>query len=231
MRLIDMLAGAPGNDGPKDNLSGVKLVVEPSIGLLEIIDDFRARGGETREAALLACAALGAVSKKVVGGIFDALTGGRGSKPSSGDELAAEKAELDAKQLVLTKALAKKEALEEAARACDEVAKSVENWTLDENNQDSSSHVDVAVSCAHAVMELMVRVVEEVDEAFKKLPAPSPDFKRVVGSAAQRECHYSHMEGRDGRDCRKVLTHEIDWSKWCASCVCRHALPEIWGSA
>lgn len=223
-----MLAGTPGGD-PKDEPSGVKLVVEPSAGLLGIIDDFRQRNGETRETALLACAALGAVSKKVVGGFFGALFGG-GDQPRSDEDFAARKAELDAKQLVLTKALAKKEALEDAAKECDKIARSTENWTLGESNQDSSHHAEVAVSCAEAIRELKDRVAGEVDEAFKKLPAPEVDFKRVVGSAAQRECHYSDLEGRDGRDCRKVLKHEIDWPKWCAACVCKHALPETWGT-
>lgn len=294
MKLIDLFSGTPGDD-PKDTPSGVKLVVEPSAGLLEIVDDFRKHGGQTREAALLSCAALGAVSKKVVGGIFDALTGGGSSKPRSDDDFAARKAELDAKQLVLTKALAKKEALEEAVEACEKVV----TETL-EKDPGSLAHTGVAISCANAMRDLQRRVVEEVDEAFKKLPTspdlgranrgdvleeaaracdkiaaefqkqtgslrrqtgideegvraliatrqgelvanacgkavrglnttspPLVDFKRVVGSAAQRECHYAEP---DADHCRKRFLHEIDWPKWCAACVCKHALPETWGT-
>lgn len=219
MKLVDLFAGTPGDD-PKDRPSGVKLVVEPSAGLLEIVDNFREHGGQTREAALLACAALGAVSKKVVGGIFDALTGGGSSKPRSDEDFATEKADLDARQLVLTKALAKKEALEEARKACDKIGTEISGST--------GSPCVPALLCEGAVLRIKQRVAEEVDEAFKKAPTVV-DFKRVVGSAAQRECHYKDQNA--GVACRTKFVDEERWHRWCAACVCKHALPETWGTS
>ena len=163
MKLIDMLAGMESDD-PKDEPSGVKLTVEPSAGLLETIDVFAKEYETTREGALLACATLGAVSKKAVGGFFSALVDA--GDPRATDDIEIREADMRRKELVLARALARKEALEDAAKTCDMIAKDIDGWTHDKASAVDDDPSLPAVMCANAVRELKKRVIEETDRAF-----------------------------------------------------------------
>ena len=50
----------------------------------------------------------------------------------------------------------------------------------------------------------------------------------VVMSAAQRECHYAGATPVANSDCRSRWKDKVYWPRWCAACVCKNALPEIW---
>lgn len=77
MKLGDMLAGTkPDEPDPMDEPSGVRLTVEPSRRLLEMIDRFveeSSKRGKTlvREEALVAMAAGGGATFTLIDGIFD----------------------------------------------------------------------------------------------------------------------------------------------------------------
>jgi len=154
MRLIDMIAGKTSSD-PKDQPSGVSITAEPTAGLLVSVDAFAEETGVTREAALLAFAALGAVSRNSIQGMLGALSS-RASQIESGAE------DLRAQELRLTQAIAKKEGFDEAAKACDEIVSKVGlipklGWNEDWN----VAYIEGVKGCAAAIRDLKKTVVEQ----------------------------------------------------------------------
>ncbi len=112
MKLIDMLVGTiKGELDPKDDKSGVKLTVEPSLGLLEQIDAFRDGTNEPRESALLGLAALGNVSRSAVKKLISAL-----SEPLATDDQQTRERKLREQDRLLARAQIMKEAYEDAVK-------------------------------------------------------------------------------------------------------------------